>query len=135
MTIVASEPVPLHFKTIPVRRLGPDGNRDEEFRKLALNPDTTEYSAECTVRALVHPSLLRHGGDAAWQAFRNYRAALRAADGIEADTMDFRDYGPYPCAEQAWLDACQDADGWLRVLLDGDTVQRKPWTPAVKAGA
>ena len=135
MTAVA-EPVRIHFKLIPVPRLG-EPQRSEELRRLAEDTEISDFAAEVAVRALAHFSLLKGDGAKAWEAFCEYRNALLTADGIESGAVDWREYAPYTCGdrkEQAWLDACGEVDGWLRVLLGGHGAARHIHTTE-RAGA
>ena len=136
MTATIAEPVPIRFKLTLQRRKTETG-RAEAFRALAESTDTPDDAAECAVRTWAHPSLTEGDGAKAWEAFCEYRNALLTADGIESGAIDWREYAPYTCGdrkEQAWLDACGDADGWLRVLLGGYSAARHIHT-SEKAGA
>ena len=120
MTAVATEPLPLLTKLIPVPRLN-EAARDKEFRELAMDTEATGYSVEVTVRALCHPTLLLDGGRAAAIEFGHYRNAVLAADRIQKGSDDGHGYSS--CAEghrtNALLDMCDTADWLLNVLLHG----------------
>jgi hypothetical protein len=69
---------------------------------------------------LAHPSLT---GTALSDAFMDYRDALLTADGLETGCIHWSDFEPeLTCAsrqEQAWLDACGEADAALSILVNG----------------
>ena len=121
-----AEPVLIHYKvTVQLRKS--EAERAEELRDMARS-DTTDAAAECAIRTWVHPSLIKDGdATEALEAYRKYRSALQDADGIESGDIPWQDYAPYTYGdkkEQAWLDACGEVDGHMRVLLRGHGAAR-----------